>query len=199
MNEFDYSNWPVDDEDKIPEFEEKTHRDLDSVKGWFPSSMQSILDIGCGRAAIDILFSRSYPETEIHLMDGDGTGMELVGFVPDLKAWNDVITAQRFVVANTFVYDKVFAHVADPLLTIPSDLIISLKSWGHHYPVDIYLGLVQRSLREGGRVIMDIRRERKNLEHGLPKMIDAGFRLLARGVYETPKCERMVFGRDGDF
>jgi SAM-dependent methyltransferase len=199
MSEFDYSEWSVSDEDRISEFEEKTHRDFDSIKNWIPPKVESMLDIGCGRAAIDILFSRSYPEAEIHLMDGDGTGKELVGFVPELKAWDDVRMAKRFVTTNVSSPDKIFVHIADPLLTIPSDLIISLKSWGHHYPVDIYIDLVRRSLRGGGRVVMDIRRERKNQEHGLAKMTKAGFRLVARGVYETPKCERMVFGREGDF
>ena len=40
-----------------------------------------------------------------------------------------------------------------------SALMVSLISWGFHYPIATYLNLVVERLNEGGRLILDVRRE----------------------------------------
>jgi SAM-dependent methyltransferase len=41
----------------------------------------------------------------------------------------------------------------------PLDLVISLASWGFHYPLRTYLDQVHRALAPGGRLILDVRRD----------------------------------------
>ena len=41
---------------------------------------------------------------------------------------------------------------------IKVDLILSLMSWGFHYPVSTYLQSVYNTFRDGGIVILDIRK-----------------------------------------
>src|SRR5262249_48207857 len=74
----------------------------------------------------------------------------------------------------------------DPSLTIPCDLIVSTWSWGHHYPIPVYLPLVQRSLRPGGVVITDVRRNTEGR-----KQLEAAFAEVAV-IEDRPKLERVA-------
>ncbi len=174
----------------IEAFEEKSKRDYDTIKDWFPSELNSVLDIGCGLGGVDILIGQNTNISVINLMDGDGTEDKKVGFNDDCKAWFDRKLARNLVAAN--VKCSVRAFQPNPLLTIRTDLIISLKSWGHHFPITTYLDLAKRSLRSSGRVILDIRR--KHIDDATQIMKDAGF-LRLHATYETPKCQRIIFYR----
>jgi len=185
---FDYSMFSSFDNSKNLAFEAKITRDFNVIEEWLPARMSSILDIGCGMGGIDILIQNSRSVRRIYLIDGDGTGEKRNGFDHEMKPWNDVKEAKQFVagnVSNCTVYDKMPARFL-------VDLIISLKSWGHHYPVDTYLSLAKRSLRSTGRIILDIRRIHK--EVGLRSMSSGGFQLISC-IYETEKSERMMFER----
>lgn len=46
------------------------------------------------------------------------------------------------------------------VLGLPLDLVISLVSWGFHFPVSTYLDQVHDLLREGGRLILDLRKRK---------------------------------------
>jgi len=176
---------PFDDTKNLA-FEAKIIRDFNMIEEWLPARIDNILDIGCGMGGIDILIQRSRNASKIYLIDGDGTGEKRNGFDAEMKPWNDVREAKQFIagnVSNCKVYDKTPTRFF-------VDLVISLKSWGHHYPIDTYLTLVERSLRYYGRVILDIRKGHK--EVGLRSMLNNGFWLLSC-IYETEKSERMVF------
>jgi len=169
-------------------FEAKIDRDFSMIESWLPARMDSVLDIGCGMGGIDILIQRNRFVKRIYLIDGDGTGEKRNGFSHEMKPWNDVREAKQFIagnVSNCTVYDKIPTRFL-------VDLVISLKSWGHHYPVCTYLPLVKRSLHPAGHVIMDIRKIHKEI--GLRTMSDNDFRFLSC-IYETEKSERMVFDR----
>jgi SAM-dependent methyltransferase len=176
----------------IEAFEAKTERDFKTIKDWCPGRVDSILDIGCGLGSVNILIARYIYPLYINIIDGDGTEDKRTSFHENTKAWMDRKVTRDFIQRNVSPVCDVRDYPPDPSLTIESDLIISLKSWGHHYPVSMYLGLVQRSLRSGGRVIMDIRIGRGD---GLRAMHEGGFKYLDT-TYETPKCKRMVFCRD---
>jgi hypothetical protein len=49
--------------------------------------------------------------------------------------------------------DDAGLHVPEPV-----DLIVSLISWGFHYPVATYLDRSHELLRDGGRLIIDVRK-----------------------------------------
>jgi SAM-dependent methyltransferase len=121
--------------------------------------VRSILDIGCGLAVVPALLARDLDLREVHLMDGDGTGERFADYREIGLPWNDVQTGLDMVCANVGDDTHVFALHANPAATIPVDMIMSLKSWGLHYPVATYMGLAARSLRNGGILVIDLHKE----------------------------------------
>jgi hypothetical protein len=77
------------------------------------------------------------------------------------------------------------------------DLVISLRAWGHHFPVVVYIDLVRRLLKRSGIVILDIR----NGTDGIEVMTEAGFEVLRRISDSSIKCQRVAFrwGSGGTF
>jgi SAM-dependent methyltransferase len=177
----------------IAKFEAKAARDFATIEPWLPRQAAgwAVLDIGAGLGGVDIVIARSRAVSLVHIMDGDGTAEKQSSFRAESRAWADRQIARSLIEANAPKDTLVVAHAPDPAGSIPADLIISLKSWGHHYPAGVYLGLARRSLRVGGRIIMDIRKRRGG---GLAAMQAGGFRCVGK-AYETPKCERLVFDR----
>lgn len=164
------------------------------IKDWLPAKVSSILDIGSGPAGIDVWLARHYGAIEINLLDGDrhieAIGKNQVGFRAHTEAWKDRNEGARLV--REHAPDCVVkGHPPDPSLTIPADLIVSLRAWGHHFSVETYIGLVERSLRPGGRLILDIR----NSTDGLAVLDKHGFISAANISSNSEKCLRYVIER----
>ena len=173
----------------VDEYRSYCMRHFETISPWLLPKATTITDIGPGVGGIDVLICNSRDIGVLHIVEGDGDGKRRHGFHPYTKAWADRSIALDFIKAN--VKCSVFGHDPDPDLTLGSNLIISLKSWGHHYPISTYLGFAQRSLRLGGRIIMDIRNHRG----GLAEMQAGGFRCIGKADYDSPKCERLIFER----
>lgn len=151
----------------------------------------SILDIGCGVAAIDPLITRKFQSRVVHLMDGTGSLARQTGYKPDTLAWADVEVGRSMVEANVVPEIKVIVHEPDPKATIPVDFIISLRSWGHHYPISVYKELALRSLKPGSGLLLDIRKG----TDGAEELMAAGFTLVTRIPDPSQKCRRLLFVR----
>jgi len=152
----------------------------------------TLLDIGCGLGAMSVLIARHRATKVLHLMDGRGEPKNRrMGFHDGTRAWFDVRIGVDFAAANLRHQDTdIIGVVADPDRTIPSRMIVSFKSWGAHYPVETYLPLVRRSLLEGGRIILDIRKG----TGGETALRGAGFKMVAE-LGETDKLTRVVMER----
>lgn len=149
-----------------------------------------VLDIGCGLAYIDVLIAQAVPLQHIHLVDGDGTVPQVAGYRPDTKAWNDVTLGVEMVRLNTDV--PVTGHHDVPKkINVKSDLIISCRSWGHHYPIDVYLATVDRCLMPDGYVITDIR----NKTDGLARLKTIGLEPVQQISDPSLKCTRWLLTR----
>lgn len=153
---------------------------------------KSVLDIGSGLAGIDALIANAFGIKEFHLMDGSSLGEKLNkynDFVPE--AWDDVARGEQFMRANVSDDVVIKTYHANADLTIPVDLIISLKSWAHHYPAYAYMDLAKRSLNPGGYIIVDIR----NKTRGVEDFLEAGFKQHSIIDENANKCKRYVFTR----
>jgi SAM-dependent methyltransferase len=182
--------------------EEKVRQDYDAMAPWLPESVSSILDIGCGYAHIDDYLLRHYGGAglDLHLLDGDEDiqpiAKERTGYlVKTPRPWrNRNVAIERL--QKAFPECRVHGHPADPSLTIPCDLIISRRSWGHHYPIKAYIGLADRSLRPGGRIITDIRLGRGRDSDNLEAFRSCRFKIIAENIeVRSMKCRRIVLGR----
>jgi len=139
--------------------------DYELIKPFLPEKGQATLDIGCGMAGIDVLLWRHYRNPIIHLLDGTGDTPVRVLYQPAMAPYNSMAVARQLLEGNGVPGDHIVEWAPDPALTLPQcDLIVSLLSWGFHYPVSTYLALVERCLRPGGRLIIDLRRGQGGLD-----------------------------------
>lgn len=141
-----------------PEMERKAREHaeplVDVLEG-LGASPFSLLDIGCGLALVDIHLVRAFPTLRrVTLLDGDGTvAKQPVGFRHDTRAWQDVGMGAAMLEANTRPDVAVSTLAPEPfgfMFAGTFDLVVSFRSWCHHYPADIYLASVLRTLAPGG-------------------------------------------------
>lgn len=135
------------------------------IAPYLPAKAAATLDIGCGMAGIDVLLWRHYGDPVVNLLDGTGDTAVRILFHPTMSPYNSMPVARALLEANGVPPKRIVEWAPDPSLTPPPcDLVVSLLSWGFHYPVATYLPLVERCLRPGGRLILDVRRGVGGLE-----------------------------------
>jgi len=117
----------------------------------------SILDIGCGVAGIDVLLSKHYDNPKLYLLDTDFKNDVVYGFGNKKSFYNSLSATKNMMdfnnVLNYHILD--FNHELKNLENI--DIIISTLSCGYHYPVDTYLEKINKILSKNGILIIDIR------------------------------------------
>lgn len=166
-----------------------------SIKHWLPREATAILDIGCGVAGIDVLLNRHFQSQNVpihfYLLDKTATS-ELIfyGFQQDGAFYNSLNVARDVLAYNGVDSEKIFLMEATPNYEIdisePVDLILSLISWGFHYPVTTYLPQAYAVLKPGGRLILDIRKNSR--EHMLIQKMFSATIIIS----ETAKSFRVV-------
>lgn len=160
-------------------------RDFDELKPYLPERADAALDIGCGVAGIDVLLWRHFGGPVLHLMDGTGMAATKTGMNPSMEPYNSMAVARKLLEMNGVPAEDVAEWPIDPQAAVPPcDVVISLLSWGFHYPTETYLELAARVLRPGGRLVLDVRKN-----HGLAALLER-FSLVAV-VRDTPKFERV--------
>ena len=164
----------------------------EQLKNYFEP--KSILDIGCGLALIDVLYAQHHPITRVSLIDGDGKAERIPDkYSPDQRPWNSVWLGAEMVHVNC-PKAAVDARMPDQIsneFANQVDLIVSIRSWGHHYPVDPYLELVKRVLSPQGVIVTDIRAN----TNGRQLIEQAGFSTMCRIRDSSTKCDRLAFTR----
>ncbi len=134
------------------------------IRSHLPNSCSRILDIGCGVAGIDVFLSRYYNnDVDIYLLDKSTVSDRVYYLYEERGAfYNSLGVAKELLISNGIDKSRVTTLEATPSSDIdidaPLDLVISLISWGFHYPVATYLDRVHALLRVGGRLILDVRK-----------------------------------------
>ena len=126
-----------------------------------------IIDIGCGMAGIDAFISYHYNnEADITLLDIDGEP-DNVGYgfvsVSDMSSYHNFDLALKQLEMNGVPSHNILTHDISKNLEFPSndfDVVISLISWGFHYPIDTY----SVNLSDNGVVIVDVRKDTDGLD-----------------------------------
>jgi SAM-dependent methyltransferase len=146
------------------QFAEMMAQEYRSIRAQLPARPTRILDVGCGVAAIDALLFMHYgrsSDLEFFLLDRT----ELIrrpryGFSTRVEFYNSLAVATQLLHVNGISPGRVDVVEVphEPLLSLPAaDLIVSLASWGFHYPVSTYLEQAWNALAAGGTLILDIR------------------------------------------
>lgn len=157
----------------------RVRKQFDDLSKYLAKDIKRVLDIGCGLGAIDAIIANERNITALYLVDGDGT-VERHGEYRDVsEPWNNVADAVEFVQANT---SKMLAVVPEWPERHKVDIVLSLKSWGLHYPVETYLNRVPDLLESNGVLVLDLHRPEACI-----KVEQAGFSLVGMiGSYDEP-------------
>lgn len=137
--------------------------EYESIQMHLPARCARSLDIGCGVAGIDVCIDRHYRgAAELSLLDK--TSIEpavYYGFKPKGAFYNSLLIAQSLLVQNGIPSTriKLLEATDDSRIDAPGpfDLVVSLISWGYHYPVSTYLTPVRERLARDGVLILDVR------------------------------------------
>ncbi len=140
-------------------------RDFRSMAPSLPSAAQAILDIGCGLAGIDILFSRHFAvpsPPHLYLADFEDTDPRLrYDFGPSHAHYNSLSLARDFLLLNDVPPETIHLLHPDEIARTDGspgfDLVISTLAWGFHFPVETYADAVSKRLTDQGRLILDVR------------------------------------------
>ena len=147
--------------------------DFLQIKPRLPISVKRILDIGCGMAGIDVLLKRLYPDAELWLLDGDGADPRDGWQASRPESFSSRAAANELLAANDIKADR-WVDINTPE-HLEADLVISLASWGYHYPLSTY--------NVTGYCIADLRKSEEK----------------ARGIviHEYPKRNRCAWAQEG--
>lgn len=156
-------------EAKVPDPREVKRRyaahvaeDFAGMEPHLPARVGSILEIGCGMAALEVFMKHRYPEARLELLDGDSVSREGgAGYSNNPDVYNSRALTELLLSANGVRVDR--WHDIGTTEQLEADLIISMASWGYHYPLATY--------RTRGNHIVDLRR---GAERPRGKVIFAG-------------------------
>lgn len=136
------------------------------IEPWLPHSVSTILDIGCGVGGLDVLLHRHYgcdPRIGLYLVDRTSTSNTIYyGFWKEAAFYNSLDVTRLVLSENGVPSRSLHLIQVGPSrhldVAIDADLVVSLLSWGFHYPVSTYLDQVHDILKRGGHLVMDIRK-----------------------------------------
>jgi len=141
------------------EFKKRMEQEFNILKPYLPESCKTIMDIGCGVGGIDVLLDQHYTEVELYLADNNIVSEKpIYGFDRGKSFYNSFhATTEMMELNGVKKYCLVDVSIDDISQHRNMDLIISLLSWGYHYPVQTYIEKVRNIISPTGRLIMDIR------------------------------------------
>jgi SAM-dependent methyltransferase len=147
------------------------HAEYTSIRDYLPEACASVLDIGCGAAGIDVLIDQHYVDQslDIYLLDKTEVERNVFYMFQDRAAfYNSLDTAKDLLTANGIPAERIHLREANAAneIQVPNgvDLVISLLSWGFHYPVATYADRVKELLSIKGVAILDIRKGTDGLD-----------------------------------
>ena len=136
-----------------------------SISKFLPKKCNSILDIGCGIAGVDIFLNDHFNDHApmFYLLDKEEKNENIYyGFYAEAAFYNSLELAKSTLIKNGVNEKKIktiFARDDNEIrIDRKVDLVISLISWGFHYPVEVYLDKVYELLNKNGSVIIDLRK-----------------------------------------
>ena len=174
-------------------FSEEMGTEYEQMKSYLPEHAHAILDIGAGMGGIDIVLAKHYGQTrpKIYLLDRTEMPRKVYyGLTEKGCFYNSLELARDLLLKNGVLPEQIFLQEAADDNRIISDtrldLIVSLISWGFHYPISTYLDQVYDKLSTNGVLILDVRKHGNGIEQIERKFRDT------RIIFEAQKHVRIV-------
>ncbi|MEP3847407.1 MAG: hypothetical protein ABJM43_18840 [Paracoccaceae bacterium] len=118
-----------------------------------------VADIGCGYALFDLFLAKEY-DSKLALIDLESNEFRHFGFADSGAAYSSLANTDTFLKANGVKKSKLKTYnpETDDLGKIKKlDYAFSFISCGFHYPLSTYEQFFHDSVRDEGRIIVDIR------------------------------------------
>ena len=167
-----------------------------SLQPYLPPRCSAVLDIGCGVAGIDVLLYRHYAPTpiDLYLLDkSQVTPRVYYLFQPHGAFYNSLDVATELLTLNGVPAARMHpreANARDEIrVDTRLDLVLSLLSWGFHYPVTTYVDRVHEQLHQHGVAILDVRKGTDGLD-----VLQQKFR-TGQIIDETKQRYRIAVGK----
>ena len=148
-------------------------REYLSIKDFLPNNCSRLLDIGCGIAGIDIFLNQHYlnlnRDVDFFLLDKSDIEKNVYYMYEEKGAFYNSLDLAKETLVNNGI-KKTSVHLIEATekneikINKDIDLVLSLISWGYHYPVKTYLEKVYDLLSEGGVLILDIRKNTDGID-----------------------------------
>lgn len=172
-------------------------REYNIIKAYLPSDPKNILDIGCGVAGIDVMLEKHYSgagkDPYFYLLDKSEVNSKVYyGIEKQAAYYNSLDIAKKIMVTNRAQESRVHTQEVTGAPIFPGvkfGLIVSLLSWGFHYPTDTYLDYAYDSLVPGGMLVIDIRKGTDG-EAKLEKKFGR-----VESIYEGKKHKRIIVSK----
>jgi len=138
------------------------------VNTYLTTPPSCILDIGCGYAYESMWFQKKY-DCKLYLLEGNtnnnNTREIRYGKAEDFKFYNDTNQLLNYWQSQNMQFT--FVDGNNPIIDddVIFDVVYSFLSCGFHYPADTYKDLIQKHTNANSKIIMDIRKVKKqNIE-----------------------------------
>lgn len=178
-------------------FSEDMMREYEIIKNFLPARAENILDVGCGVAGIDIMLNRHYKEfgqsSNFYLLDKTELNNKVYYGIKNVAAhYNSLDVARKLLEVNGVAPSNIHTQEVTGAPIFPGkkfDVVISLISWGFHYPVSTYLDQVYNLLTTGGMLIIDVRKDQ-----GGEEILEKKFGSV-RVIFEAQKYRRILVSK----
>ncbi len=150
----------------INQFKDQIQKEYLEMREYLPTGVESILDIGCGLAGIDILLSKHYGKPELFLMDNSEVSEKVMyGYDRCVEFYSSFDATEALLKAN-YIKNYTIVDIKDKKYPVYKkiDLVISLLSCGYHYSVKEYLDYINTILSKKGTLILDVRENSDGIE-----------------------------------
>lgn len=128
-----------------------------------------ILDIGSGASIVDLLLYSYIPNSKFYLVDKEEWNIKFlennspqVCFSDNYPFYNSWQPVRDAIDTSKFDLDRFVFLTPDSEFPEEVDAVTSYFSWCFHYPKKIYWDKVLKSLKKGGKLILDIRLLKNN-------------------------------------
>lgn len=160
------------------------------IEPFLPENCESVIDIGCGIGGIDVLINKARNNCKFHMVDRDGMEDEIYyGFRHAGAKYNLLSLTMDFMADNGVQSKNVKLYNVDAEefpTNMTATVIMSLLSWGFHYPVSTYIDRVFSLMDDDSCLIIDIRKH-SNGENELLKYFKT-----VKSIKEYSKCNRVL-------
>lgn len=151
---------------------ESVNHHADLILKYAPQSLRSILDIGCGLGLVDlVLYKRIHPAPDVYLLDKDnehGSFSSVSGGFHQRYVFTADLGVTRAIFLENGAQEE-HVHFVEPDANAVGalqniDLILSLTSWGFHYPIETYWEGVEKIMHEESVLFIDLRKSQNGFE-----------------------------------